>query len=258
MIGKRLVSDKEWELLQKEVSAAREKVEKPCKMCSNYESRLEAAQQNEKKMAGQLQTLKRHLQSERQALANQDSYIAELEADLKNCTEHVETQINTLQTRLQDSQKFIQTVRGHFEHAQNELHEKLKVFSAEREKVQQMLTKLQEENDSLVGRRLKHSQEMQEEYTRLPNTLEESRLLLLTYHEAVLTAEVEKEHISEQLKSEILFLRSQIVAEQLERTNIEESLTQEIQQLQEHISKLGPFGSDFVTSPPRLETKENS
>lgn len=34
-------------------------------------------------------------------------------------------QINALQTRLQDSQKFIQTVRGHFEHAQNELREQL-------------------------------------------------------------------------------------------------------------------------------------
>lgn len=65
-------------------------------MCSNYESRLEAAQQNERKLVGQLQTLKRHLQSERQALTNQDRYIAELEANLKNCTEHVETQVNKI------------------------------------------------------------------------------------------------------------------------------------------------------------------
>lgn len=236
MIGKRLVSDKEWEMLQKEVSAAREKVGKPCDMCANYESQLQAAQENEKKVIGQLHTLERHLQLERQALASQDKYVAELEANLKNATENTEMQINTLQSKLQESEKFIQTVKGHFERAQTELHEYLKLLSTEREEVQLTLTKLQEENDSLVGKHSKHSQELQEESIDLPNTLEELQLLLLKYREDVITAKVAEEHVAEQLKSEILFLRSQIVAEQQERTNIEESLTQEIQQLQEQLA----------------------
>lgn len=66
---------------------------------------------------------------------------------------------------------------------------------------------------------------------------QDMQLQLLKYREDVITAKVAQEHSTEQLKSEILFLRSQIVAEQQERTNMEESLTQEIQQLQEQLGQ---------------------
>jgi len=62
-------------------------------MCANYESQLQSVQENEKKAIGQLHTLERHLQAERQAMANQEKYAAELEASLKSVTENTEPQV---------------------------------------------------------------------------------------------------------------------------------------------------------------------
>jgi len=95
-VGKRLVSEKEWEALQKEVCSAREKVGKPCDMCSNYESQLQTVQEGEKKTQGQLHTLERHLQAERDALKSHERYTAELENNLKGVAEKAELQVSNI------------------------------------------------------------------------------------------------------------------------------------------------------------------
>lgn len=46
---------------------------------------------------------------------------------------------------------------------------------------------------------------------------------------------VGQEHSEELLKSEIMFLRDQIIAEQQERSTMEENLAQEISQLQQQL-----------------------
>ena len=61
------------------------------------------------------------------------------------------------------------------------------------------------------------------------------QLLLLTYREDVIAAKIAKEHMEETLRSEIIFLKSQIVAEQQEKTKVEENLSNEISQLQEEL-----------------------
>lgn len=83
-------------------------------MCANYESQLQAAQENEKKVIGQLHTLERHLQLERQALASQDKYVAELEANLKSATENTEMQVKCSSMLLtkSDCSLFLSRVSG--------------------------------------------------------------------------------------------------------------------------------------------------
>ena len=63
------------------------------------------------------------------------------------------------------------------------------------------------------------------------------QLLLLRYREDVIAAKVAREHVEETLKSEILFLKNQVVSEQQEKTTIEESLASELSQLQHDISE---------------------
>lgn len=80
---------------------------------------------------------------------------------------------------------------------------------------------------------------------------QELQLLLLKYREDVIVAKVGAEHQEETLRSEIMFLKSQLVAEQQERTKIEESLSTEITQLQDDLGihfnniLLCSFESDF-------------
>ena len=52
------------------------------------------------------------------------------------------------------------------------------------------MTRLQRENDSLVGKHSQHSQELQSEIINLPDNMEEMQLLLLRYREDVIAAKV--------------------------------------------------------------------
>jgi len=61
------------------------------------------------------------------------------------------------------------------------------------------------------------------------------QLVVLKYREDLITAKVGQEHSEEVLRSEIMFLRDQLVAEQQERSTMEENLAQEISQLQQQI-----------------------
>ena len=61
------------------------------------------------------------------------------------------------------------------------------------------------------------------------------QLLLLKYREEIIAAKVAKEHTEEKLKSELIFLKDQVVSEQQEKNTIEEALTQEINSLQERL-----------------------
>ena len=63
------------------------------------------------------------------------------------------------------------------------------------------------------------------------------QLLVLKYREDLITTKVGQEHQDGLLKSEIMFLRDQVVAEQQERSTMEESLAQEISQLQQELGK---------------------
>lgn len=62
------------------------------------------------------------------------------------------------------------------------------------------------------------------------------QLLVLKYREELITAKVGQEHQEDLLKSEIMFLRDQLVAEQQERSTMEENLAQEISHLQQTLS----------------------
>jgi len=65
--------------------------------------------------------------------------------------------------------------------------------------------------------------------------LQEMQLVVLKYREELIAAKVGQEHNEELLKSEIMFLRDQVVAEQQERSTMEENLAQEISQLQQQL-----------------------
>ncbi|XP_074642216.1 rab GTPase-binding effector protein 1-like [Tubulanus polymorphus] len=236
LVGKRLVSEREWQMLQYEMRSAREKLGRPCSMCSNYETQLQNLQHKYQDEHEKVQTLERQLTQERKAIENQRKYRDELETSLKNAAEDAQAQICSLTSKLYDSEKFVIEVNQQYEQSQKELQEQLKTVSFNREQIHKELTRLQEENDSLIGRHSKNAQAMQTENIDLPNNLEEMQLLLLRYREDIISAKVAKEHIEDTLKSEIMFLKHQVVADTEEKTRIEEALTQEINQLQEQVA----------------------
>jgi hypothetical protein len=73
---------------------------------------------------------------------------------------------------------------------------------------------------------------------------------LLKYREEIIQAKVAKEHIEGTLKSENMFLKSQVHAEQQEKNNLEETLNQEIISLQEKLGKYSDLPYSSTPSPP--------
>ncbi|XP_062577001.1 rab GTPase-binding effector protein 1-like isoform X3 [Saccostrea cucullata] len=234
--GRRMVSEKEWELLQKQLIEAREKAGRPCDMCNNYEAQLQNVQDDYKKEQVKAKSLERRLNRELQTLENKQKYITDLENSLNNSATEAQNQISSLTTKIQECERYLTEVRQQNTQSQLELRDMLKSLTKDRETVQRELVKLQEDNDSLMGKHSKFAQQLQNEDINLPNNMEELQLLLLKYREEIIQAKVAKEHIEGSLKSENMFLKSQVHAEQQEKNTLEETLNQEIGSLQEKLA----------------------
>ncbi|KAK6190582.1 hypothetical protein SNE40_002416 [Patella caerulea] len=231
--GKRLVSEREWKLLQQEMKASREKLGRPCHMCSNYEAQLQTVQEELKESKSEAQKLDRHLKIEKTAVENQRKYQLELEEAIKDKAEEAFKQISSLQNKLSESEKYLTQTKQQSIQSQLQLQDQLKTLTDSRVEIQKELQRLQDENDSLVGKHSKTAQQLQNEDINLPDNMEEMQLLLLKYREEIIQVKVAKEHLEDTLRSEILFLKDQVVSEQQEKSRIEETLSQEIHVLQE-------------------------
>ncbi|XP_022339951.1 rab GTPase-binding effector protein 1-like isoform X2 [Crassostrea virginica] len=234
--GRRMVSEKEWELLQKQLIEAREKAGKPCDMCNNYEAQLQNIQDDYKKEQMKAKSLERRLNHELQALETKQKYITDLENSLNNSATEAQNQISSLTTKIQECERYLTEVRQQNTQSQLELRDSLKSLTKDRESIQKELAKLQSDNDSLMGKHSKFAEQLQNEDINLPNNTEDLHLLLLKYREEIIQAKVAKEHTESSLKSENMFLKSQVHAEQEEKNTLEETLNQEINSLQEKLA----------------------
>lgn len=76
--------------------------------------------------------------------------------------------------------------------------------------------RLQKENENLVGKHSKHSQQLQSESINMPNTVEELHISLLKMREDLITARVAQEVAQEKeetLRYEVTLLREQMEQE---------------------------------------------
>lgn len=77
-----------------QVKSAREKLGRPCDMCTNYETQLQTVQEELKAATTEAARLDRQLNSEKQALTNITKYQTELEEALKESSEEAEKQVS--------------------------------------------------------------------------------------------------------------------------------------------------------------------
>jgi len=255
--GRRNVSDKEWKALSEELKASREKLGRPCDMCCDYETRLATAQAEVRRAEGQMRMLERQLEGQRQAATNAGTYTQSLEQNLEKTAAEAEQEISTLNRKVEEADKYVKSLVQQFIQIQSELQEQLQTLTTGRQHIQHELTKLQEENDALMGKYSAHSQQMQEESINMPTGVDELHLLLLQYREEVITAKVAREHMEDTLKSEKMFLKDQVLAEQQERARIEETLNNDISNLQEQLAVLSSARSEMERqSQLRIEAEK--
>ncbi|EHB13544.1 Rab GTPase-binding effector protein 1 [Heterocephalus glaber] len=210
--GYRLVSETEWNLLQKEVHNAGNKLGRRCDMCSNYEKQLQGIQIQEAETRDQVKKLQVMLRQANDQLEKTMKDKQELEDFIKKSTEDSSHQAVLMQSR---------------------------------EQVSEELVRLQKDNDSLQGKHNLHISLQQAEDFILPDTIEVLRELILKYRENIIHVRTAADHMEEKLKAEILFLKEQIQAEQCLKENLEETLQLEIENCKEEIASISSLKAEL-------------
>ncbi|XP_073521358.1 rab GTPase-binding effector protein 1 [Phyllobates terribilis] len=236
--GHRLVSETEWNLLQKEVQTAGNKLGRRCDMCSNYEKQLQGIQTQEAETRDQVKKLQLMLRQANDQYEKTLKDKQELEDYMKQNTEETANQISILTQKTQDSETLLTDLQHAFSMAKRSVQEQMAVLMQSREQVSEELNRLQKDNESLQGKHGLHVSLQQAENFILPDTIEELHELVLKYREDIISVRTASDHLEEKLKAEILFLKEQIQAEQCQKENIEETLQIEIENCKEEIASI--------------------
>ncbi|KAF6299489.1 rabaptin, RAB GTPase binding effector protein 1 [Rhinolophus ferrumequinum] len=208
--GYRLVSETEWNLLQKEVKKLQV-------MLRQANDQLEKTMKDKQ----------------------------ELEDFIKQSTEDSSHQISALVLRAQASEILLEELQQGFSQAKRDVQEQMAVLMQSREQVSEELVRLQKDNDSLQGKHSLHMSLQQAEDFILPDTIEALRELVLKYRENIINVRTAADHMEEKLKAEILFLKEQIQAEQCLKENLEETLQLEIENCKEEIASISSLKAEL-------------
>ncbi|XP_033924702.1 rab GTPase-binding effector protein 1 isoform X2 [Melopsittacus undulatus] len=243
--GYRLVSETEWNLLQKEVQNAGNKLGRRCDMCSNYEKQLQGIQIQEAETRDQVKKLQVMLRQANDQLEKTMKDKQELEDYMKQSAEDSSNQISLLMAKCQKSENLLNELQQAFSQAKRSVQEQMAVLTQSREQVSEELVRLQKDNESLQGKHSLHVSLQQAEDFILPEAAEELRELILKYREDIISVRTAADHLEEKLKAEILFLKEQIQAEQYLKENIEETLQLEIENCKEEIASISSLKAEL-------------
>ncbi|XP_010183837.1 PREDICTED: rab GTPase-binding effector protein 1, partial [Mesitornis unicolor] len=256
--GYRLVSETEWNLLQKEVQNAGNKLGRRCDMCCNYEKQLQGIQIQEAETRDQVKKLQVMLRQANDQLEKTMKDKQELEDYMKQSAEDSSNQISLLMAKCQKSENFLSELQQAFSQAKRSVQEQMAVLTQSREQVSEALGRLQKGNESLQGKHSLHVSLQQAEDFVLPEAAEELRELILKYREDIISVRTAADHLEEKLKAEILFLKEQIQAEQYLKENIEETLQLEIENCKEEIASISSLKPELERIKMEKEQLESS
>ncbi|RXG73168.1 Rab GTPase-binding effector protein 1 [Armadillidium vulgare] len=212
--SQRVVSEVEWCRLQEEIKKSRLRMTATCPLCLGFEAQLRKVQNDLKELEREHSNLEKANTRQREDLDREAQYRKQTEAEWKQKTEEYDKREKELQVIVDKlSSKHTQIVSW----SKKTVHiteEKLKRLTENREAVHTELTRLQRENDNLVGKHSQHSQELQNEIINLPDTME------------ILKEQHEKSSIEDILNSEIDQLKSRIVTLEKKESRLEEEIRQ--------------------------------
>ncbi|XP_020292300.1 rab GTPase-binding effector protein 1 isoform X2 [Pseudomyrmex gracilis] len=226
--------------------------EPSCDMCANYEAQLVKVEATAKDLEKQLLDSQRMLQAQKEDLAKEVEFRKEMEGKWNEKKEEHKIKVAELTVTSQTAQQNLLDLKKAFEQIQRNVSEELCKLTRGREEVQRHLTALQKENETLVGKHSKHSQQLQSESINMPNTVEELHISLLKMREDLITARVAQEVAQE--KEETLRYEVTLLREQMEQEN--RAIEQDNTALKNEISGLRTQLDKYVRDHRALADKE--
>ncbi|KAJ8783794.1 hypothetical protein J1605_008837 [Eschrichtius robustus] len=222
--GYRLVSETEWNLLQKEVHNAGNKLGRRCDMCSNYEKQLQGIQIQEAETRDQVKKLQVMLRQANDQLEKTMRDKQELEDFIKQSTEDSSHQISALVLRAQASEILLEELQQGFSQAKRDVQEQMalrELVLKYRENIINVRTAADHMEEKLKAEILFLKEQIQAEQC-LKENLEET-----------LQLEIEncKEEIGED-KTSISSLKAELERIKVEKGQLESTLREKSQQLE--------------------------
>ncbi|XP_066596974.1 rab GTPase-binding effector protein 1 isoform X2 [Prorops nasuta] len=211
-----------------------------CDMCVNYEAQLVRMQANAKDLEKQLADSEHMLEVQKEDLTKEVEFRKEMEMKWNEKKEEYKQKVVELTAASQKAQQNLNDLKRTFEQSRREIVDQLSKLAERREEVQRRLIELQRENENLVGKHSKHSQQLQNEQWNLPNNVEELHLILLRMHEDLIVAKVAQEVSQDKeatLRSEVALLREEMDKENVAKEQLISKLTNEVSQLKIQLEK---------------------
>ncbi|PNF33967.1 hypothetical protein B7P43_G04659 [Cryptotermes secundus] len=228
----------------------------PCDMCSNYEAQLVRAQQRGRELEKQIATHERTIERYREDLTKESGFRKDMEEKWNEKKEEHKMQVAELKKKMETAEETLQELRQTYMQVYSEVMNQLTSLTQQREQVQEQLNKLQKENDNLLGKHSAHSQQLQNEMIDWPDKVEDLQVLLLKFYEELIAAKVAKETMEEQeqtLRCEIQLIRDQMSGEHEERVSMEDSLTQELNNIKTQLHKYEKERHKYKATHEELE-----
>ncbi|CDW53278.1 FYVE zinc finger family protein [Trichuris trichiura] len=207
-----------------------------CDMCVNYESRLQQYQESERRLRQQLTTLQNLNEQYKTELSAERLQRKDTESALQSLRESVEKQ-------LQETGDVFKAIQLKQNDAQELLARELRFIRAKvgevlssRLKSEEKFQSLSKKYDALLGRHRQRSQQLQAEVINLPQTVDELHILCLQLKEELLESRIAEEHLEESLRSDLIFVKSQLESELQSKEQLEVSLTEDVNSLRTELA----------------------
>lgn len=206
-----------------------------CSSCNTTEQRANDLTAQVKQQQKQLDILQKQITEAREQLSKEAALRNDLENQWQTKREAHKTEVQNLREQVKNNEQQLLDMQQKFLETKEEVMRNLQRVTDDRERVNQHLETLQADNDFLSGRFLATSEEIENQYINLPNTVVELQELILRQQNELIQARVSSEYEKQKCVSsldEIHLLRAQLEESNNEKRAYKRKVQSDIKSLQ--------------------------
>lgn len=206
-----------------------------CMDCNSAKQLTDELSAQVKQQQKQLDVTQKQLVESREQLSKEAALRNDLESQWQAKREAHKSEVQNLREQVKNNEQQLLDMQQKFLETKDEVMRQLQRVTDERERVNQQLETLQADNDFLSGRFLATSEEIENQYINLPNTVVELQELMLRQQSELIQARVSSEYEKQKCVSsldEIQILRAQLEESNNERRAYKRKVQLDIKSLQ--------------------------
>ncbi|XP_037717001.1 rab GTPase-binding effector protein 1 [Drosophila subpulchrella] len=230
-----------------------------CESCSSAEKKTDELNAHINKQQKQVDLLQKQLVESRETLAKEAALRKDLEDQWQEKREAHKSEVQSLRDQTKTNEQRLLDMQQKFLETKDEVIKQIQRVTDDRERVNKQLETLQADNDFLSGRYLATSQEIDNQYINLPNTVVELQELMLRQQSELIQARVSSEYERQKCTStedEIQILRAQLEEANNDRRAYKRKVQLDIKSLQDRVTEHLVTVQAYETAKTQLERKE--